>query len=198
MIDVGRSFGALEVNASGFVSSIVDPLQTVRNADGTLTVRNAPRGNVETYGTELFAALRSGPWRLIGSHAYLRSTEPRPGGTDRREVPLTPRHSIGVVGAYEEEGCGRIGLESYLTGRQELDDDPNRTVSATHVIMGLLIDRRLGRFRVFLNAENILDTRQTGYDPLLRAARTPDGRWITDVWAPLEGRTFNGGVWVSF
>ena len=198
MIDVGRAFGAPEVNASAFVSSIADPLQTVRNPDGTLTVRNAPNGNVETYGTELFAALRTGPWRLIGSHAYLRSTEPRPGGTDRREVPLTPRHSVGVIGAYEEEGWGRIGLESYLTGRQELDDDPNRMVSATHVIIGLLVDRRLGRFRVFLNAENILDTRQTGYDPLLRAARTPDGRWITDVWAPLEGRTFNGGVWVSF
>ena len=26
----------------------------------------------------------------------------------------------------------------------------------------------------------------------------PDGRWITDVWAPLEGRAFNGGVRVSF
>jgi iron complex outermembrane receptor protein len=64
--------------------------------------------------------------------------------------------------------------------------------------MGLPIDRRIGRFRVFLNAENILDTRQTEYDPLLRPQRTPDGRWITDVWALLEGRAFNGGVWVSF
>jgi iron complex outermembrane receptor protein len=64
------------------------------------------------------------------------------------------------------------------------------------VIVGLLVDRRFGRFRVFLNAENILDTRQTRFDPLLRPARTPDGRWITDVWAPLDGRAFNGGVWI--
>jgi outer membrane receptor for ferrienterochelin and colicins len=198
MMDVGRSFGPLEVNGSAFASIIDDPLQTVRNGDGTLTIRNAQEGSVDTWGTEVFAAFRQGPWRLIGSHAFLRSTEPDPQGLGRREVPLTPRQSIGMVGAYEEEGWGRIGVEAYYTGRQELDDDPYRTTSRPHFIMGFLVDRRLGPFRVFLNAENILDTRQTRYDPLLRPNRTPDGRWITDVWAPLEGRAFNGGVWISF
>lgn len=198
MLDIGRSFGPLEVNVSAFASSIDDPLQTVRNGDGTLTIQNALGSSVDTWGTEVFAALRQGPWRLIGSHAYLRSTEPVPGAVGRREVPLTPRHSVGVVGAHEEEGKGRFGLEVYFTGRQELDDDPYRTVSRPHVIVGLLVDRRVGPFRFFLNAENILDTRQTGYDPLLRPTQTPDGRWITDVWAPLEGRALNGGVWISF
>ncbi len=198
MVDVGRTFGPVEVNASAFGSIIDDPLQTLREPDGMLTIRNAPEGSVETWGTELFAALRTGPWRLIGSHAFLRSTEPNPVGFGRREVPLTPRHSVGVVGAYEREDWGRIGIEAYFTGRQELEDDPFRDVSANHFILGFLIDRKLGPFRVFLNAENILDTRQTGFDPLLRSAQTPDGRWITDVWAPLEGRAFNGGVWFSF
>lgn len=198
MLDVGRSFGPLEINVSGFSSSISDPLQTIRNADGTLTIENAVGRSVDTWGTEVFAALRQGPWRLIGSHAYLRSTEPVPGTSERREVPLTPRHSVGFVGAHEEEGRGRVGVEVYFTGRQQLDDDPYRTTSRGHVILGLLVDRRVGPFRFFLNAENILDTRQTGYDPLLRPDRTADGRWITDVWAPLEGRALNGGVWLSF
>lgn len=198
MVDVGRAFGPVEVNASLFGSIIDDPLQTIREPDGTLTIRNAPDGSVETWGTEVFAALRTGPWRLIGSHALLRSREPAPEGAGRREVPLTPKHSVGVVGAYEEEDWGRIGIEAYFTGRQELDDDPFRDISASHFILGFLIDRKLGRFRVFLNAENILDTRQTEFDPLLRPSQTPDGRWITDVWAPLEGRAFNGGVWISF
>lgn len=203
MLDVGRSFGPVELNVSAFTSTIDDPLQTIRNGDGTLTIRNAPDGAVETWGTEVFAAFRQGPWRLIGSHAFLRSTEPDPrdapaGPGARREVPLTPRHSTGVVGAYEREGWGRIGVEAYYTGRQELDDDPYREQSRRHVILGFLVDRRFGPLRLFLNAENILDTRQTRYDPLLRPDRTPDGRWITDVWAPLEGRAFNGGVWISF
>lgn len=197
-VDVGRTIGSVELNVSAFASTIDDPLQTVRNGDGTLSIRNAVGGSVDTWGTELFGAFRRGPWRLIGSHAFLRATEPDPQGAGRREVPLTPRHSVGVVGAYEEEGWGRVGVEAYFTGRQELDDDPYRTTSRRHFILGFLVDRRLGRFRVFLNAENILDTRQTRYDPLLRPQRTADGRWITDVWAPLEGRSFNGGVWISF
>ena len=79
-----------------------------------------------------------------------------------------------------------------------MDDNPYRSVSESHFILGFLVDRKVGRFRFFLNAENILDTRQTGYDPLLRPTQTPDGRWITDVWAPLDGRSFNGGVWIAF
>ncbi len=89
-------------------------------------------------------------------------------------------------------------MEAYYTGKQELDDDPYRSRSKPHFILGFLIDRRFGPVRAFLNAENILDTRQTRYDPLLRPNRTPDGRWITDVWAPLDGRAFNGGIWISF
>ena len=198
MIDVGRSFGPLEVNLSGFASTIDDPLQTVRNGDGTLTIRNALDGSVNTWGTEIFAALRQGPWRLIGSHAFLRSTEPDPQVEGRREVPLTPRHSVALVGAYEEEDWGRIGVEAYYNGSQLLDDDPYRSLSRPHFLVGVLMDRRLGRFRVFINAENILDTRQTRFDPLLRPSRTEDGRWITDVWAPLEGRAINAGVWIRF
>jgi iron complex outermembrane receptor protein len=197
MLDLGRQVGPVEFNVSTFASVIDDPLQTTRNADGTLTVRNGD-GQVRTWGTELFAALRTGPWRLVGSHSYLRSSEPDPGGGGRREVPLTPRNSAGLIGAYEREDWGRIGIEAYYTGRQDLDDDPYRDESRRHFILGFLVDRRLGRFRVFLNAENILDTRQTRWDSLLRPEQTPDGRWLTDVWAPLEGRAFNAGVWISF
>ena len=48
------------------------------------------------------------------------------------------------------------------------------------------------------NAENLLDVRQTSYDPLILPARSPEGRWTTDAWAPLEGRVFNAGVRYEF
>ena len=57
---------------------------------------------------------------------------------------------------------------------------------------------RIGDVHVFLNAENLTDVRQTHYDPLLLAAQAADGRWTTDVWAPLEGRVFNAGVRLEF
>lgn len=44
----------------------------------------------------------------------------------------------------------------------------------------------------------MLCARQTRFDPLLLPARAPDGRWTTDVRAPLDGRTFNAGVRLDF
>jgi hypothetical protein len=37
----------------------------------------------------------------------------------------------------------------------------------------------------------VLDTRQTGYDRVVLPSRGLEGEWITDVWAPLEGRAIN-------
>jgi iron complex outermembrane receptor protein len=51
---------------------------------------------------------------------------------------------------------------------------------------------------VFVNFENLGDVRQTRYDPLLLPSEGRGGRWTTDAWAPLEGRTINGGVRVDF
>jgi iron complex outermembrane receptor protein len=196
MVDAGRMFGPVELNVSAFASEIDDALVVHRVGDGTLVMQNSP-DPVNTWGTEVLARYSQGPIRLTATHAYLRSRELDPTGSVRREVPLTPRHSVGMVGAWEED-WGRAGLELYFTGRQELDDNPYRSVSEPHFILGFLIDRRFGPVRLFLNAENILDTRQTAFDPLLRPAQTPDGRWVTDVWAPLDGRSLNGGVWISF
>jgi iron complex outermembrane receptor protein len=61
--------------------------------------------------------------------------------------------------------------------------------------MGELV---LGNVSLFVNAENLLNFRQTRYKPLLLPTRAPDGAWTVDAWGPLEGRTINGGVRVRF
>jgi hypothetical protein len=47
--------------------------------------------------------------------------------------------------------------------------------------------RQFGPVELVANFENLLDVRQTEYDPLLRRSPGVGGRWTTDVWAPLEG-----------
>jgi iron complex outermembrane receptor protein len=96
--------------------------------------------------------------------------------------------------AWEIEDKGRIGFEVYRTGVQPLADDPFRTESEAYTHIGILAERHVGAFRVFVNAENLLDYRQTRASPLLRTTRGPGGRWTTDVWGPLDGRVFNIGV----
>src|SRR5690606_1724942 len=124
--------------------------------------------------------------------------EPDPADGGRRDVPLTPRHTAGLVASWEREEQGRIAAEFYYTGRQPLEENPYRVESKPYVILGFLVEQRIGRARLFLNAENVLDTRQTRHDPLVLPARAPTGRWTTDAWAPLEGRALNGGVRLEF
>ena len=49
---------------------------------------------------------------------------------------------------------------------------------------------------MFINLENILNVRQTKYDPMVE--RAPDGRWTVDAWAPTDGFVANAGVRLRF
>lgn len=192
-LDVGRSFGPWELNATLFASDVEDPvLALVREEEGGLELVNGTEP-MRTWGTDLLARYDAEPWFVTGTYVYTRATETVEG--TRREVPLTPRHTAGIVGAWEDDDWGRVGGEIYFTGRQELEDDPYRDRSRRYYSVGFLAERRLDNgMRIFFNAENIFDARQTRWSPLVLPERAPDGRWITDVWAPLDGRAFNAGV----
>jgi iron complex outermembrane receptor protein len=99
---------------------------------------------------------------------------------------------------WEEEEWGRVGLELDFTGRQRLEVNPYRQTSKPYVIVGLLVEKRVGRARLFLNAENLTNVNQTKWDSLLRPSRGVDGRWTVDAWAPVDGRVINGGLRVGF
>jgi outer membrane receptor for ferrienterochelin and colicins len=118
--------------------------------------------------------------------------------TRRQEVALNPRHSAGLDILWEL-GPARTGIELFYTGRQALDDNPYRERGAPYLLWGALLDWRLSaRLRGYVNAENLGDVRQTKTERLIRQVRAADGRWNVDAWGPLEGRTINAGVRVSF
>jgi iron complex outermembrane receptor protein len=56
----------------------------------------------------------------------------------------------------------------------------------------------LGRVSLFANVENLLNVRQTKYDPLVLPRRAPSGTWTVDGWAPTDGIVFNAGVKFKF
>ncbi len=92
----------------------------------------------------------------------------------------------------------RLSSEAYYIGRQGLDDDPYLSSGRPYLLVGALAQRRFGKVRVFVNAENLLDVRQTRYESVVLPVRRPDGRWLVDSWAPLDGRVLNGGIRVVF
>jgi outer membrane receptor for ferrienterochelin and colicins len=197
-LDLARTVGHLELNGTLFGSEVHHPLLLRRIGDGRVELFNASEP-IRTWGTDLLARVHEEPFHLVATYTYTRSTELDPAGDARRVVPLTPRHAAGAVGMWEaEEEAGRVGVELYYTGRQPLEDNPYRDEGRPYLILGVLVERRIGNARVFLNAENLLDARQTRWDPLVLPARSHEGRWTTDAWAPLEGRTFNAGVRLEF
>lgn len=194
-VDLGGVMRAVEVNVTVFGSVVDDPvgLRVVGGGSGRVELVNVD-GPTRTSGAELLMRWNPEPFHVTGSYTFVRSTEQDPATGIRRDVPLTPRHQSGIVTMWEQEDEARIGVEVYYTGPQSLDDNPYREESKPYLHVGILGERRFGRARVFVNAENLLGYRQTRYDPLVLPARGLGGRWTTDVWGPLEGRVANIGV----
>jgi outer membrane receptor for ferrienterochelin and colicins len=195
--DLGRHVGHLELNGTLFGSEVRDPLMLRSAGAERVELFNAAEPT-RTWGTDLLARFHEEPFHVTATYTYTRSREQDPEGEARRAVPLTPRHAAGLVGMWEAEETARVGLELYYVGRQELEENPYRMESRPYLVLGFLAERRFGSMRLFLNAENLLDARQTRWDPFLLPMRSPEGRWTTDAWAPLEGRTFNAGVRLEF
>jgi iron complex outermembrane receptor protein len=191
-LDAKWARGEWDVNVSVFNSEIHDPLQARPVGPQLLQIVNvaSPR---RAPGTEVLVHYVIGPLQMIGSWSYIDATEVNTEGL-RGPASLVPRHSGEIGGILESEQRGRIGLEMNYTGRQGLEDDPYRTLSEPYIQLNALAEIRFRDFSIFLNAVNITGTRQTKYDPLLRPTPGFGGDPITDVWAPLDGRTFNIGV----
>lgn len=151
---------------------------------------------VTTAGAELLATYRRAPFAVTGTYVYVRARQFEDGVVV--ETPLTPAHSMGLVGMWEREGVGRVGLEFYVTGRQRLEVNPYRATSEPYAIVGALVERVVGKVRLFLNAENLTGVRQTAWDSMVKPLQGVDGRWTVDAWAPLDGRVLNGGLRISF
>jgi len=194
-IDVAGQAGPFEISAAVFGSRTASAL-IVRPVAGDATRLEIVNSTLptRTAGADALLRHRAGDLVTTFSYTHVRSTEESPAGGMRRLVPLTPRHSAGLVSVWEQDGVQRIGIEVYYTGRQSLDDNPYRTESKPYVVVGAIAERRFGRTRVFVNLENIGDSRMTRHQPLPRPAPGAGGRLTTDAWGPLEGRTINIGV----
>ena len=99
---------------------------------------------------------------------------------------------------WERHGEFRLGLEMYYTGEQRVEGNPYRSVSKAYLDVGILGEITIGPASWFINAENILNVRQTREDSLLLQQRSAHGQWTTDIWSRNDGFIVNGGVRLRF
>ena len=195
-LDVGYTSGEFETSLTLFGSAIEDAVR-IEDA-GTDRVRLVNQdGTTRTKGLEAMGRWRQGDFTVTANYLYLDTREPLLNSPMNRAVPLTPTHSAGLVSIWESENKGRVGLEIYYVGEQALEDNPYRDESEPYIHVGLLGEMYLGRYRLFLNLENILDVRQTKEDPLLLPSQANNGRWTVDAWSPIDGFIANVGVRIS-
>ena len=199
--DLTATFGPLELSTTVY-GSRVERAVMLRPVAGDTTGRVElvnSTGPTDAFGAEAFAVYDRTPFVVTVHYAYVLSSEVDPATGVRRDVPLNPRDNLFLDLAYENVSHGSwVALEIDWSGRQALDNDPYRAESPPYVVAGALASQQFGKVKLFLSLQNMTGVRQTHYDPILLPARGPGGRWTTDQWAPLVGRSVNGGVRVQF
>jgi outer membrane receptor for ferrienterochelin and colicins len=190
-LDARWAHGGWDINMSLFNSEIRNPFE-VQPTGSQLQLINA-RGPRRAPGAEALLGYVVGPLHALGSWSYIDATQVDPNGL-RGDVPLVPRQAGSLDAILEIERRGRVGLELDYTGKQGLEYDPYRTMSRAYFSFNALAEGRFKGIAVFINVINLSNVRQTRWDPLLRPSPGPGGNPITDVWAPLDGRTMNLGI----
>jgi iron complex outermembrane receptor protein len=188
----------VEITTTLFHSELTNPqvYRPLRSGPFPAAIVNAEIPTRNT-GAEVIGRYHEDDTDIVVTYMHLRSTEIGEQGTGRRDVPLNPRDTASFDLA-QEMGPAALGFEVYYTGRQALEDNPYRLVSQPYTMYGIIFTYRVGRTLLYVNTEDLGDVRQTKIDPLLRPRPLRDGRWATDEWSPLDGRSLNAGLRFRF
>jgi outer membrane receptor for ferrienterochelin and colicins len=202
-IDISYVLGGLETSLTLFASDI-DNVTELEVIDGVgealgkqVRIVNAD-GKTDISGAELLLRYRWQDIKFTGSYLYTDATKEGDYRVDRVPLALTPKHSAGLVVMWEEHGSHLLGFEAYYTGTQQLENNPYRERSEPYWHLGLLGQITIGQVSLFVNAENLLNVRQTKEDSLVLLKQAPCGRWTTDIWSRNDGFTVNAGLRFQF
>jgi len=202
-MDISYVLGSVETSMTLFASDVENAteLEVIDSVNATsdkqVRIVNAA-GESQIRGVELLLRYRWQDIKFTGSYLYTDATKADNTGTNRIPLALTPEHSAGAVVMWEEHGSHMVGFEAYYTGSQQLENNPYLTKSKPYWHLGLLGQITIGKISYFLNAENLLNVRQTKDYSLVLPTQSASGRWTTDIWSRNDGFTVNAGLRFKF
>jgi len=109
-------------------------------------------------------------------------------GKNKNGLTLTPKHSIKGDLLFLVDNKWRIGWDYDYKSGQFLN---NGHITESLFTTGVIVERTIDNFVIFLNAENFTDVRQSNYKSSLAVITSPQ---FAEVWAPLDGYFFNMGL----
>ena len=178
---------AVSLNQAFYFTDLQHPLVPAVGLGGDRLRYRSADGAIRTRTLETNAKFSLDDFKLFLGYVYLDARADYDGAD--APLALTPEHKTYTVLVYERHGQGRIGLEAYYTGPQRLPDGAR---SNGYWITGVMAERRFGPARLFLNFENVLDTKQSNYAPVVLGSRSTPR--FAEIWAPMDGFIINGGV----
>ncbi|SEW45046.1 TonB-dependent receptor plug domain-containing protein [Chitinophaga arvensicola] len=177
---------SFSVNQLFFYTRINHPLLMEPTTTNSYRLLNIA-GYMDTKGWETNVKLGYGDFKLFIGYTFTDAQITEQG--TKRDNPLTAKHRLNNVLMYEVEDKWKIGLEAYYYSKQPLNDG---TVGRSYWLCGFMAEKLWERFSVFVNFENMLDTRQSRFENIYTGTVTHPV--FRDIYAPLDGFVVNGGV----
>lgn len=144
-------------------------------------------GFIDTKGIETNLRFTYGDYKLFIGYTYADVNSYV--ANTKNWFPLTAKHRLNNVLMYEKEGVCKIGLEAYYFSPQKLSDG---LTGKSYWICGIMGEKFWKQFSIFLNFENLLDTRQTKFDTIYSGNIA--NPLFRDIYAPVDGFVVNGGI----
>src|SRR5882724_633590 len=178
----------LIVDQSFFYTQVNSPLEldSLRgNGQAFFYFKNAQKQST-TRGFETSIRLRQDDLSLFAGYTYV---DARTGAGILPHIPLAPRSKVVCNLSKEKNNDYRVALEAFYTGPQFLYDGSK---TRDFWVTGLLVEKVIKRVTLVLNFEDLTDTRQTRFGPIVIPPVTDPG--FREIYAPLEGFMANLAV----
>ncbi len=177
----------LSINQLFFYTRVYNPLVLGYYRTAPYSILINQEAHIDAKGAETNVKLSYKDFKLFLGYTYTHSHLHSNGIA--YETPLTPRHRTNSVLMYEVDEKWKIGLEAYYFSPVKLSDG---TTGRDYWLCGAMAERIWKHFSVFINFENILDSRQTRFGQV--NIGTQHNPYFRDLYAPLEGFIVNGGI----
>ncbi len=182
---------SLSVNQMFFFTRINRPVvaNELMLSRDTLNYENV-NGSIRSQGIETNLKLRYDDLSIYFGYTFIDAERNFNGISFRN--PLTAKHRVYFTPMYEVENKIRIGYEVFYISPQQLTTGEK---VRGYWLMGISGEKYFRYFSVFLNFENIPDSRQSRWQPMYKGSiQNPQ---FAEIWAPTEGFIFNGGFRIS-
>lgn len=178
------------VNQMFFYTRINNPILLTPATAGNLQYIQ-PSGNLDTKGMETNVKITYNAFKLFIGYTYADVNQHT--GSGSSSYPLVSKHRLNNVLMYEIEDKLKIGLEAYYFSPQLLNDGSK---GKSYWTAGFMAEKIWERFSLFINFENLTNTRQTKFDTIYTGSITDPT--FRDIYAPVDGFIVNGGIKLKF